>query len=188
MNCPPCPSSTNTMSLAGEMHRERASGDVVGAQVPDELHVEVADRLVVVLVIVIVLVTGESVDGVDEGFRVRTITQVDRGQAEVRPVNHGLIEALQEQDERVGGTSLSLGQQPPREQQGRQRDQSPADRLSSSDTRMAVKRTAIHASSFARFPAPVEAGLLLQRGKKARRRKGHTNVRLPRRRFADSTR
>jgi hypothetical protein len=33
-----------------ELHRKRASGEVVGAQFPGELDVEVADRLVLVLV------------------------------------------------------------------------------------------------------------------------------------------
>src|SRR6185437_13681361 len=46
---------------AGEPHRKRASRDVVRTQVPGELHVEVADRLVGVLA------TRSSVNGVDPG-------------------------------------------------------------------------------------------------------------------------
>src|SRR6478609_8631835 len=60
-----------------EAHRKRASGDVVGTQIPVELHVKVADSLV------LVLVTRNSPNGVDLRSRVRTIVQVHRGQAEI---------------------------------------------------------------------------------------------------------
>src|SRR6476660_6931252 len=44
---------------SSEAHRKRASGDVVGTQIPVELHVEVADRLVVIPV------ARSSANGVD---------------------------------------------------------------------------------------------------------------------------
>src|SRR6185437_11685666 len=46
---------------AGEPHRKRTSGDVIRTQVPVELHVEVADRLVRIRV------TRSSVNRVDPG-------------------------------------------------------------------------------------------------------------------------
>ena len=55
-----------------EAHRKRASGDVVGTQIPVELHVEVSNRLV------LVLVTRSSAYGVDLHCRVRTVTKVHR--------------------------------------------------------------------------------------------------------------
>ena len=60
----------------GEAHRKRTSREVVGTQIPRrELHVKVADCLF------LVLVTGSSANGVDLRCRIRTIIQVDRGQA-----------------------------------------------------------------------------------------------------------
>src|SRR6476661_4351298 len=50
-----------------EPHRKRASRDVVGAQVPVELHVELADRLGGIRV------TRSSVNRVDPRGRVRTV-------------------------------------------------------------------------------------------------------------------
>ena len=59
-----------------EAHHKRTSRDVVGTQIPRrELHVKVADCLF------LVLVTGSSANGVDLCYRIRTIIQVDRGQA-----------------------------------------------------------------------------------------------------------
>ena len=119
-------------SRSREAHRKRASGDVVGTQLPDELHVEVADRLVRVRV------ARSSADGVDLRRRVRAITQVHRGQAEVGPMNHGLIEPLQQDDERIGGRSLSLRPHPPREQQRGRSNERRADRSSTVDHSLAV--------------------------------------------------
>src|ERR1700730_1227814 len=94
-----------------EAHRKRASGDVVGTQgrlCNAELHVKVADS------VVHVRVTRDSANGVDLRFRVRTITQVHLGQAEVGSVNYGLIDSLQQEDERIVGHSVALGHHPPR--------------------------------------------------------------------------
>ena len=56
---------------------------------PRELHVEVADRFVQIHV------ARSSADGIDLRCEVRAIAQVDLGQAEVGPVNDGLIQPLQ---------------------------------------------------------------------------------------------
>jgi hypothetical protein len=84
---------------------------VVGTQLPLELHVEVADRLV------LVRVARSSADGVDLRCRVRAIAQVDRGQAEIGPVNDGLIQPLQQDDEVIGERSRPLRPYPPWEEQ-----------------------------------------------------------------------
>src|ERR1700730_14593612 len=55
---------------AVEAHRKRASREVVGAQIPCELNVEVAVRPVLVRVF------RKSEDRVDPRSRVRTITQI----------------------------------------------------------------------------------------------------------------
>ena len=93
----------------GEAHRKRASRDVVGTQIPGELHVKVADRLLVVLV------TGNSANGVDLRCRVRPIIQVHHRQAEVGSFDHGLIESLQQDDERIVGHRISLRHDSPGE-------------------------------------------------------------------------
>ena len=85
---------------------------MVGTQVPDELHVEVADRLVRVRV------ARSSAVGVDLRCRVRAIAQVHRGQAEVRPVNDGLIQPLQQDDEGIGGRSLPCARTRPGKSSG----------------------------------------------------------------------
>src|SRR5262245_18829189 len=62
---------------AVEAHCKRAAGEVVGTQIPCGLHVERADRPVLVRAF------RNSENGVDQRSRVRTITQVYSGQAEV---------------------------------------------------------------------------------------------------------
>src|SRR4029077_8637915 len=72
--------------------------DEVGTQIAGwDLHVEVADRLVRLRT------NRNSADGEDLRFHVRTIIQVHHGQAEVGTVNHGLIESLQQDNERIAG-------------------------------------------------------------------------------------
>ncbi len=81
---PPSVAVANEARIAVcEPHRERAAGDVVGAQLAVELRVEATDSLVGVRA------TRSSANRVDLPRRVRTIVQVHDGEAEVRPMNYG---------------------------------------------------------------------------------------------------
>src|SRR5258705_11388840 len=62
-----------TRRNAVKAHRKRASGEAVSAQIPCDLKVEVADRLVLVRVF------RNPEDRVDPRSRVRTITQIYGG-------------------------------------------------------------------------------------------------------------
>ena len=77
-----------------------------------ELDVEVADRLV------LVLVSRSAADGVDLRRRVRPVAQVDGGEAKLGCTSHGLIEPLEQDDERVVERSLPSCPTASREDQG----------------------------------------------------------------------
>ena len=88
-----------TRRNVGEGHGQRTARKVVGTQIPDELNVEGANRSV------LVCASRYSVDWVNPRFGVRAITQVYRGEPKVvswtLPHRHGLIQPVQEKNERI---------------------------------------------------------------------------------------
>ena len=88
-------------------------------------------------------------------------------------MTHGLVEPLQKEHERIVRLSLRLRSNLSGQCQGSQGDQSPADCRFSVDHGLVGERGEIHDSlPSIRFPASDGAGLLLARGKEARRLRG----------------
>src|SRR5438105_5693658 len=85
-------------SATGELHCDGATGQLIGAQTPVELHEEIADRCVPAAVVVSTL---DSENGVDFRRRIRSVAQIHRGQAEVGPVSHWVIDTFEQQNEGI---------------------------------------------------------------------------------------
>jgi hypothetical protein len=107
-----------------------------------------------------VRIARSSAHGVDLRCRVRAIAQVDRGQAEIGPVNDRLIEPLQQDDEGIGGRSFPC----PRTRPGKSSGDAPTSAVPIAVLRLIMVLLSI-SSPFPCLPAPVGAGPLLQRGR-----------------------
>src|SRR5437879_10799287 len=81
-----------------ELHCNGAAGQLIGCQSPLELHEEIADRCVPAAVVVS---TFESENGVDFRRRIRLVAQIHRGQAEIWPVSHGVIDTFEQHNEGI---------------------------------------------------------------------------------------
>ena len=95
----------NILSIAArEDHRYRAPGEVVGDGTASELYVEISDRFLRMTIPMFDDIFGKPTDSEDLCCAERAITEVDRGQSQVRTMaqRHLFVRSLQQDGEGVG--------------------------------------------------------------------------------------